>query len=111
MYRYRFPHKIKSAQPRRKAAPAAEKPAPAVAKPAARPTPAAAEPYAPDPNLTAPQQAILRALSPTEPRLMDEVAVATGLPVTAVMADLTLLEIDGYVTKRGAQSYLRAEHQ
>ena len=41
---------------------------------------------------------------------MDEVAVATGLPVTAVMADLTMLEIDGYVTKHGAQSYLRAEN-
>ena len=42
---------------------------------------------------------------------MDEVAVATGLPVTAVMAELTMLEIDGYVMKQGAQSYLRADNQ
>ena len=110
VYRYRFPHKIKSALPRRKAAPAAESPAPAAEKPAAKPAPAAAQSYAPDPALPPRQQAILQALSPTEPRLMDEVAVATGLPVTAVMADLTMLEIDGYVTKHGAQSYLRAEN-
>ena len=99
-----------SALPRRKAAPAAESPAPAAEKPAAKPAPAAAQSYAPDPALPPRQQAILQALSPTEPRLMDEVAVATGLPVTAVMADLTMLEIDGYVTKHGAQSYLRAEN-
>ena len=79
-------------------------------KPAAKPAPAAAQLYAPDPALPPRQQAILQALSATEPRLMDEVAVATGLPVTAVMADLTMLEIDGYVTKHGAQSYLRAEN-
>ena len=103
VYRYRFPHKIKPSLPRRKAAPAAE-------KPAAQGVPAEEQPYAPDPGLTAPQRAILRALSPAEPRLMDEVAVATGLPVTAVMAELTMLEIDGYVTKHGAQSYLRAEN-
>ncbi|MBQ7466054.1 MAG: DNA-processing protein DprA [Oscillospiraceae bacterium] len=103
VYRYRFPHKIKPSLPRRKAAPAEEKPVPQGA-------PAEEQPYAPDPGLTAPQQAILRALSPAEPRLMDEVALATGLPVTAVMAELTLLEIDGYVTKHGAQSYLRAEN-
>ena len=103
VYRYRFPHKIKSSLPRRKAAPAEEKPIPQAA-------PAEEQPYAPDPGLTAPQQAILQALSSTEPRLMDEVALATGLPVTAVMAELTMLEIDGYVTKHGAQSYLRAEN-
>lgn len=103
VYRYRFPHKIKPSLPRRKAAPAEEKPVPQGA-------PAEERPYAPDPGLTAPQQAILRALSPAEPRLMDEVALATGLPVTAVMAELTMLEIDGYVTKQGAQSYLRAEN-
>lgn len=101
LYRYRFPHLIRDALPRRKAAPA-EAPAP---------VPAAEAPFTPDPALSPEQQAILQALSPQEPRLTDEVAVVTGLSVEQVMAALTLLEIDGYVTKHGAQSYLRAAAQ
>ena len=39
--------------------------------------------------------------------LSDEAAVATGLPVRRVLSALTMLEIDGYVCRQGAGSFLR----
>lgn len=45
---------------------------------------------------------------PTDrPLLADEAAVATDLPVRRVLSALTMLEIDGYVCRQGAGSFLR----
>ena len=41
------------------------------------------------------------------PLLADEAAVATDLPVRRVLSALTMLEIDGYVCRQGAGSFLR----
>ena len=57
--------------------------------------------------LTDDQQRILRLLPTDRPLLADEAAVATGLPVRRVLSALTMLEIDGYVCRQGAGSFLR----
>ena len=41
------------------------------------------------------------------PLLADEAAVMTELPVRRVLSALTMLEIDGYVRRQGAGSFLR----
>lgn len=57
--------------------------------------------------LTDDQQRILRLLPTDRPLLADEAAVATDLPVRRVLSALTMLEIDGYVCRQGAGSFLR----
>ena len=42
-----------------------------------------------------------------EPRLTDDVAEETGLPVQRVLAALTMLEIDEMIHRQGARSFLR----
>ena len=59
-------------------------------------------------GLTDDQVAVLRYLKSDEPMLTDEVAEETEIPVRRVLSALTMLEIDGYVKKTGAQCFLRA---
>ena len=57
--------------------------------------------------LTDDQKRILRVLQADRPLLADETAVMTELPVRRVLSALTMLEIDGYVRRQGAGSFLR----
>ena len=57
--------------------------------------------------LTDDQKRILRVLPADRPLLADEAAVMTELPVRRVLSALTMLEIDGYVRRQGAGSFLR----
>lgn len=57
--------------------------------------------------LTDDQKRILRVLPADRPLLADEAAVLTELPVRRVLSALTMLEIDGYVCRQGAGSFLR----
>lgn len=58
-------------------------------------------------GLTDDQIAVLRRLKSGEAMLTDEVAEQTEIPVRRVLSALTMLEIDGYVEKLGAQSFVR----
>ena len=58
-------------------------------------------------GLTDDQIAVLCKLKSEEALLTDEVAEQTELPVRRILSALTMLEIDGYVKKTGAQSFLR----
>ena len=57
--------------------------------------------------LTDDQKRVLRVLPADRPLLADEAAVMTELPVRRVLSALTMLEIDGYVCRQGAGSFLR----
>lgn len=57
--------------------------------------------------LTDDQKRILRVLPADRPLLADEAAMMTELPVRRVLSALTMLEIDGYVRRQGAGSFLR----
>lgn len=57
--------------------------------------------------LTDDQKRILQVLPADRPLLADEAAVMTELPVRRVLSALTMLEIDGYVRRQGAGSFLR----
>lgn len=59
-------------------------------------------------GLTDDQMAVLRILPTDSPMLTDEVAEATGLSIRRVLSALTVLEIDGYAKKTGAQSFTSA---
>ncbi len=54
--------------------------------------------HQPAPQASSSQQALLEALH--EPRTLDELVAATGLPVHTLQADLTLLEIRGQLHRR-----------
>lgn len=56
-------------------------------------------------NLTDTQQRVVAALN--EPRALDELAAATGLPVSGLQADLTVLEIRGVLERAGGRFALR----
>ena len=58
-------------------------------------------------GLTDDQLALIRVLDTETPLLTDEAAEQTGLPVRRVLSALTVLEIDGYVCRQGARSFLR----
>ena len=58
-------------------------------------------------GLTDDQIAVLCKLKSGEAMLTDEVAEQTDIPVRRVLSALTMLEIDGYVNKFGAQSFVR----
>lgn len=59
-------------------------------------------------GLTDDQMAVLRILPTDSPMLTDEVAEATGISIRRVLSALTVLEIDGYAKKNGAQSFTSA---
>ena len=58
-------------------------------------------------GLTDDQIAVLRVLKGDGDLLTDEVAEKIDIPVRRVLSALTMLEIDGYVKKSGAQSFVR----
>ncbi len=58
-------------------------------------------------QLTDDQIALLRVLPHDVPTLTDDLAEQCDLPVRRVLSALTMLEIDGYVEKTGAQSFRR----
>ena len=57
-------------------------------------------------GLTDDQIAVLRILPTDAPMLTDEAAEAAGLSIRRVLSALTVLEIDGYARKSGAQSFV-----
>ena len=50
---------------------------------------------------------MLSVLHTDTPTLTDDAAILTDLPVRRVLSALTVLEIDGYVCRQGARSFLR----
>ena len=113
-YESRFPHKLRPLRAKLPPLPkgTAEDGAPAVPE-----TPVPAAPSAPelpvldiskDPaGLTDDQIAVLSVLKADLPTLTDDAALLTDLPVRRVLSALTVLEIDGYVCRQGARSFLR----
>ncbi len=58
-------------------------------------------------SLTEEQRTVLRVLRPDAPRLSDELAEDSGLPIQRVLPALTLLEISGWAAQNGARSFVR----
>lgn len=113
-YESRFPHKLRPLRAKLPPLPkgAAESDAPAA--PVAQEKSAAKAPELPvldiskDPaGLTDDQIAVLSVLKADIPTLTDDAALLTDLPVRRVLSALTVLEIDGYVCRQGARSFLR----
>lgn len=112
-YQQRFPQKLRPIRAVLPETPgsAETEPASASAQPVRQPEKAPALPILnmarEGAALTDDQQRILRLLPTDRPLLADEAAVATDLPVRRVLSALTMLEIDGYVCRQGAGSFLR----
>ncbi len=65
-----------------------------------------------DNTLTEPQQAIMRTLADSgEPMLVDQIAASTQLPMSRLMAELTLLQIRGCVARDHRGVRLGTSHQ
>lgn len=112
-YESRYPHKLRPLRaklpPLPKGAPETESGEPA--KPVEEAPPAPALPVldiSQDPGgLTDDQIAVLSVLHTDIPTLTDDAAILADLPVRRVLSALTVLEIDGYVCRQGARSFLR----
>ena len=112
-YESRYPHKLRLLRaklpPLPKGAPETESGEPA--KPVEEAPPAPALPVldiSQDPGgLTDDQIAVLSVLHIDIPTLTDDAAILADLPVRRVLSALTVLEIDGYVCRQGARSFLR----
>ena len=112
-YESRYPHKLRLLRaklpPLPKGAPETESGEPA--KPVEEAPPAPALPaldISQDPGgLTDDQIAVLSVLHTDIPTLTDDAAILADLPVRRVLSALTVLEIDGYVCRQGARSFLR----
>lgn len=112
-YESRYPHKLRLLRaklpPLPKGAPETEGGEPA--KPVEEAPPAPALPVldiSQDPGgLTDDQIAVLSVLHNDIPTLTDDAAILADLPVRRVLSALTVLEIDGYVCRQGARSFLR----
>lgn len=59
-------------------------------------------------GLTDDQIALLRVLSDTEPRLVDDLIEETGIPARRVLSALTLLELDGHIAQHAGKRYTSA---
>lgn len=53
------------------------------------------------------QRIVLRVLATDTPKLSDQLAEETGLPIQRVLPALTLLEISGWAAQNGARSFVR----
>lgn len=53
------------------------------------------------------QRLVLQALAADTPKLSDQLAEETGLPIQRVLPALTLLEISGWAAQNGARSFVR----
>lgn len=112
-YESRYPHKLRLLRaklpPLPKGAPETESGEPA--KPVEEAPPAPALPVldiSQDPGgLTDDQIAVLSVLHTDISTLTDDAAILADLPVRRVLSALTVLEIDGYVCRQGARSFLR----
>lgn len=112
-YESRYPHKLRLLRaklpPLPKGAPETESGEPA--KPVEEAPPAPALPVldiSQDPGgLTDDQITVLSVLHTDIPTLTDDAAILADLPVRRVLSALTVLEIDGYVCRQGARSFLR----
>lgn len=112
-YESRYPNKLRLLRaklpPLPKGAPETESGEPA--KPVEEAPPAPALPVldiSQDPGgLTDDQIAVLSVLHTDIPTLTDDAAILADLPVRRVLSALTVLEIDGYVCRQGARSFLR----
>ena len=58
-------------------------------------------------GLTDDQLSLLRVLPTDQALLADDAALQTDIPIRRVLSALTMLEIDGYVRRQGAGSFLR----
>ena len=114
-YESRFPHKLRPLRAKLPPLPkGAEQESDAPAVPVEPQAPAPSAPVLPvldisnDPaGLTDDQIAVLSVLQTDTPTLTDDAAILTDLPVRRVLSALTVLEIDGYVCRQGARSFLR----
>ncbi len=113
-YESRFPHKLRPLRAQLPPLPRGaegETDTPAVPAEPPAPAPAPALPVLDISNgpagLTDDQIAVLSVLRPDIPTLTDDAALLTDLPVRRVLSALTVLEIDGYVCRQGARSFLR----
>ena len=114
-YESRYPHKLRPLRAKLPPLPKGSTPPESQAAPAEPAAPAA--PSAPalpvldisrDPaGLTDDQIAVLSVLQTDVPTLTDDAALLTELPVRRVLSALTVLEIDGYVSRQGTRSFLR----
>ena len=114
-YESRYPHKLRPLRAKLPPLPKGSTPPEDEAAPAEPAAPAA--PSAPalpvldishDPaGLTDDQIAVLSVLQTDVPTLTDDAALLTDLPVRRVLSALTMLEIDGYVSRQGTRSFLR----
>ena len=115
-YEGRFPHKLRRTAP----------PMPPLPRMAGEPKTAAEKQkinaYEPEPaqapvllcltaaewdSLTEEQRTVLRVLRPDTPRLSDQLAEDSSLPIQRVLPALTLLEISGWAAQNGARSFVR----
>ena len=112
-YESRYPHKLRLLRaklpPLPKGAPETESGEPAKLVEEAPPAPALPVlDISQDPGgLTDDQIAVLSVLHTDIPTLTDDAAILADLPVRRVLSALTVLEIDGYVCRQGARSFLR----
>lgn len=114
-YESRYPHKLRPLRAKLPPLPKGSTPPESQTAPAEPAAPAA--PFAPalpvldishDPaGLTDDQIAVLSVLQTDVPTLTDDAALLTDLPVRRVLSALTVLEIDGYVSRQGTRSFLR----
>ena len=91
-YESRFPHKLRRTAP----------PMPPLPRMAGEPK--TAEEWA---ALSTEQQTVLQVLRTDEPKLSDQLAEDSGLPIQRVLPALTLLEISGWTAQNGARSFVR----
>lgn len=105
-----FPHKLRRVSEDVVPLPQGSGPQPetAAAKPVEQPAaPARKVINAAQAGLTDDQIVLMRALQADLPALTDDLAEQCDLPVRRVLSALTMLEIDGYVEKIGAQTFVR----
>lgn len=107
-YESRFPHKLRRIRQE----------VPPIPQGADQPPQAPAIPLPPSPKarpkvkltpsqFTDDQIDVMRLLSTETPLLTDDIAAGTDLPIRRILSAVTMLEIDGYVEKTGAQSFVR----
>ena len=110
-YEGRFPHKLRRLRaalpdlPKGTDAPET-KPVPIPEKQETPRLPVLDVSHGPD-GLTDDQLALLRVLPTDQALLADDAALQTDIPIRRVLSALTMLEIDGYVRRQGAGSFLR----
>ena len=110
-YEGRFPHKLRRLRAALPDLPkgtdtAETKPVPVTEKQETPALPVLDVSRGPD-GLTDDQLSLLRVLPTDAALLADDAALQTDIPIRRVLSALTMLEIDGYVRRQGAGSFLR----